>query len=339
VSAAPTTTAPALADEPGALTADNAEATLDELLGSLARVSINGGQQFEEKRRRFLTALRAALAAPAADNRNCRSVQKRLAVQQPAAASGAPAWAWATPDGERVVLQSAMETAQRTGGAPLSALRPFTVKLVPAAASGAGPQLSEAQIVAVWQGMPDRAAVCVAACEGIPTEKLQGKTIAEYVAGEAYLNGLAPGADGFNIGLSGIACQLFASSFAGQFKGSGAMNFLQVNMEHPEMGAFYVTIQRAEGKTPAQLKREAELERDVARAELAQLKAAAAAQAAPAAQPLTEVQVQDVMHLVAEYGLAAATGDIDFAEPERKEIEAALRGIGGAAGATGGATA
>jgi hypothetical protein len=117
----------------------------------------------------------------------------------------------------------------------------------------------------------ERAAICLAACDGIPSEKLRGKTIAQYVAGEAYLTGATPGADGFNMGLSGIACQMFASSFAGQFKGSGAINFLQVNMEHTELGAFFVTIQRADGKTPAQLKREAEQERDEAKAEVQRL--------------------------------------------------------------------
>lgn len=43
---------------------------------------------------------------------------------------GLPAAAWMTEDGERVVSAKTMEGAQRDGGAMLSSMRPYTVKLV-----------------------------------------------------------------------------------------------------------------------------------------------------------------------------------------------------------------
>jgi DNA-directed RNA polymerase subunit L len=106
-----------------------------------------------------------------------------------------------------------------------------------------------------------RARVCVDSCAGIPTEKLAWKTIEEYVNAESYLTGMTVN-DGLNIGLQGLACQLLASSFAGQFKANGAVNYLQVSMDHPETGPFTVTMQRVNGDTPAALQRKAEEQRD-----------------------------------------------------------------------------
>lgn len=114
-----------------------------------------------------------------------------------------------------------------------------------------------------------RARACVNACAGIPTEKLEGRTIADYVSSEAYLQGMNPTDEGMAVQLSGIACQMLAASFAGQFVGSGAVNYLEVHMEHPEIGDFNVTIQRKHGKTPGQMKAEAIQQRDQLRAALA----------------------------------------------------------------------
>jgi hypothetical protein len=108
----------------------------------------------------------------------------------------------------------------------------------------------------------ERIEACLKFCAGIQTEKLAGKSLAEYVAEEAYLSGITVNEGGADIGLSGMACQMLASAFAGQFVGSGAVNYLEVNMVHQEIGPFTVTIQRQQGKTPATLQREAEAQRD-----------------------------------------------------------------------------
>ena len=55
-----------------------------------------------------------------------------------------------------------------------------------------------------------RLAACWNAFDGVDTDKIEGKTVGEYVASEAYLTGLVPSAGGTNIGLSGMACQMLA---------------------------------------------------------------------------------------------------------------------------------
>lgn len=110
-----------------------------------------------------------------------------------------------------------------------------------------------------------RIAVCLSACEGIPTERLEGKSIDEFVADEAFLTGMSPHPEGgAELGIRGLACQMLAASFAGQFKGTKAKNFLEFCMSHRETGPFIVTMQRVYGKTPATLRNEAMMQRDQA---------------------------------------------------------------------------
>lgn len=120
-----------------------------------------------------------------------------------------------------------------------------------------------------------RLAACWNAFEGFETEKFDGKSIAEFVSKEAYLMGLNPAPDGAGakMSLSGIACQLLAESFAGQFVGSGAINYLEVNLEHEAVGPMSVTIQRTEGKTPGHLRSLAERELAATKELLAQREA------------------------------------------------------------------
>src|SRR5574343_770357 len=75
-----------------------------------------------------------------------------------------------------------------------------------------------------------RIVACVNACTGIETDKLEGRTIAEYVSNEAYVKAMLPTGGGMSLEVTGIACQMLAASFAGQFVGSEAINFLEVGM-------------------------------------------------------------------------------------------------------------
>ncbi len=99
-----------------------------------------------------------------------------------------------------------------------------------------------------------RLVACWNAFEGVGTDKIEGKSVAEYVCGEAYFQGMQPIEGGLSLGLTGNACQMFASAFAGQFKGIGALNFIEVQMSHAETGPFIVTMQRQNGETPSQQK-------------------------------------------------------------------------------------
>ena len=62
----------------------------------------------------------------------CRALEVDVVLDAPSTAAQAeqPAAAWMTEGGERVVSASTMEGARRDGGAMLSSMRPYTVKLV-----------------------------------------------------------------------------------------------------------------------------------------------------------------------------------------------------------------
>lgn len=115
----------------------------------------------------------------------------------------------------------------------------------------------------VWprdeNGFPDsegkanarRIVACWNVLDGYATEELEGVTLSEFVAKQAYLNEMTTN-DGLNISMSGMALQMVAASFAGQFKANGATNYLELSGNHPETGPFTITMQRTHGLTPAQ---------------------------------------------------------------------------------------
>ncbi len=115
----------------------------------------------------------------------------------------------------------------------------------------------------VWprdeNGFPDsegkanarRIVACWNVLDGYATEELEGVTLSEFVAKQAYLNEMTTN-DGLNISMSGMALQMVAASFAGQFKANGATNYLELSGSHPETGPFTITMQRTHGLTPAQ---------------------------------------------------------------------------------------
>ena len=89
-------------------------------------------------------------------------------------------------------------------------------------------------------------------------------SLAEFVAKQAYLNEMTTN-DGLNISMSGLAMQMLAASFAGQFKANGATNYLEMSGNHPETGPFTITMQRTHGLTPAQKLSAMTKQRDVLR--------------------------------------------------------------------------
>lgn len=103
----------------------------------------------------------------------------------------------------------------------------------------------------------DRAQLCQEFCKDIPTEQLS-MTLAEYVCKQAFLQGMNVHESTLQLNITGLASQMLAHSFVGQFKGSNATNFLELSFEHPDVGRFTVTMQKVSGKTPGQLKSEAE---------------------------------------------------------------------------------
>lgn len=96
-----------------------------------------------------------------------------------------------------------------------------------------------------------RIVACWNLLDGYPTKELEGVTLAEFVAKQAFISQFDAN-DGINISISGVAVQLLAASFAGQFKASGATNYLEMSGNHPETGPFTITMQRKHGLTPAE---------------------------------------------------------------------------------------
>ncbi|MFQ2467588.1 hypothetical protein ACK312_04710 [Aeromonas caviae] len=109
-----------------------------------------------------------------------------------------------------------------------------------------------------------RLAACWNLLDGYDTEELEGVSLAEFVAKRAYLNEMTTN-DGLNISMSGMALQMVAASFAGQFKANGATNYLELSGSHPETGPFTITMQRTHGLTPAQKLAAMTKQRDVLR--------------------------------------------------------------------------
>ena len=109
-----------------------------------------------------------------------------------------------------------------------------------------------------------RIVACWNLLDGYTTEELEGVSLAEFVAKQAYLNEMTTN-DGLNISMSGLAVQMLAASFAGQFKANGATNYLEMSGNHPETGPFTITMQRTHGLTPAQKLSAMTKQRDVLR--------------------------------------------------------------------------
>lgn len=101
-----------------------------------------------------------------------------------------------------------------------------------------------------------RAQLCQDFCKDIPTDQLS-MTLEEYVCKQAFLQGMSVNESTLQLNITGLASQMLASAFAGQFVGSGATNFLELSFQHLDVGRFTVTMQKVSGKTPGQLKSEA----------------------------------------------------------------------------------
>lgn len=110
-----------------------------------------------------------------------------------------------------------------------------------------------------------RIVACVNQLEEFTTEELEQKPIGQLMAERAFLASAGPDAKsgGFAFNFEGGACGIMAAAFAGQLVGTGAPNFIEISFSHPEIdGLCTVTIQRANGKTPGQLRSEAVAQRD-----------------------------------------------------------------------------
>lgn len=99
--------------------------------------------------------------------------------------------------------------------------------------------------------------------------------MADKIAHESYITGLTAGPGGLVMGMEGDGPRLLSAAFVAMYRDCGAVNYLEMTIQDPANGErFAVTVQRVEGKTPNQLRRDAEAERDHLRARLAAIDAA-----------------------------------------------------------------
>lgn len=98
--------------------------------------------------------------------------------------------------------------------------------------------------------------------------------LSEKVIDSTKLRAFLPADGGFTIGLEGGPCALLADAFGEQLYTSDVINYLQLTFTsstYPDLGQIVVTLQRCKGKTPHELRMDAEQERDQLKAENAEL--------------------------------------------------------------------
>ena len=88
------------------------------------------------------------------------------------------------------------------------------------------------------------------------------EALAEKVASETILRELSVGNGSINATFEGGAVQLMVDALATQFVESGAANYIEMQFHSEATGPLLFTLQRVDGKTPHQLRAEAEQERD-----------------------------------------------------------------------------
>lgn len=89
--------------------------------------------------------------------------------------------------------------------------------------------------------------------------------LAQKVVDSTMLTGLVPEDGALVAGFKGGACGLMAAAFGEQLFTSGAENYIEAmftSSKYPDLGQITVTVKRETGKTPHQLRRDAEIERD-----------------------------------------------------------------------------
>ena len=85
------------------------------------------------------------------------------------------------------------------------------------------------------------------------------------LSGEVMLKSLELRDGHLDLAVTHPAVMAIASELASFFKAAGGQNYVEVRMHHPDTGDLVLSVQRVLGKTPHELRKEAEVERDEAR--------------------------------------------------------------------------
>ncbi|HDN9019632.1 TPA: hypothetical protein P2I16_001631 [Aeromonas salmonicida] len=96
-----------------------------------------------------------------------------------------------------------------------------------------------------------RLAACWNLLHEFDTEAIEAGTFADFIGQQVYLHEIENANSG-EFRLSDVSMQLMAAGFAGKMKANAAENYMEFDLLHPETGHITLTVQRAEGLTPAQ---------------------------------------------------------------------------------------
>ncbi|ELI6443102.1 hypothetical protein RRM56_000711 [Aeromonas salmonicida subsp. salmonicida] len=118
-------------------------------------------------------------------------------------------------------------------------------------------------ICEVWprdeNGFPDsegkanarRIVACWNLLHEFDTAAIEAGTFADFIGQQVYLHEIENANSG-ELRLSDVSMQLMAAGFAGKMEANAAENYMEFGLFHPETGHITLTVQRAEGLTPAQ---------------------------------------------------------------------------------------
>lgn len=83
------------------------------------------------------------------------------------------------------------------------------------------------------------------------TETIEAGSFADFIGKQVYQHEIENANSG-ELRLSDVSLQLMAAGFAGKMKANAAENYMEFGLFHPDTGPITITVQRAEGLTPAQ---------------------------------------------------------------------------------------
>ncbi|MGL4750990.1 MAG: hypothetical protein ACRCXB_01020 [Aeromonadaceae bacterium] len=94
------------------------------------------------------------------------------------------------------------------------------------------------------------------------TEAIEAGSFADFIGKQVYQHEIENANSG-ELRLSDVSLQLMAAGFAGKMKANAAENYMEFGLFHPDTGPITITVQRAEGLTPAQKLAAVTKQRDV----------------------------------------------------------------------------
>lgn len=83
------------------------------------------------------------------------------------------------------------------------------------------------------------------------TKAIEAGSFADFIGKQVYQHEIE-NANSDELRLSDVSLQLMAAGFAGKMKANAAENYMEFGLFHPDTGPITITVQRAEGLTPAQ---------------------------------------------------------------------------------------